>query len=142
MPHRIEVSPAAQRQLKKLDRSILVQVAARIDSLADDPRPSGCEKLSGYDSLYRVRVGDNRIVYAVKDELLLVIVVKVGSRAEIYQRIRDSDLDPESWFFIFDCFALRVYLIRVSRLYCFLPDIESKRGNIHSGIFWFCDYCL
>ena len=93
MPHRIEVSPAAQRQLKKLDRSILVQVAARIDSLADDPRPSGCEKLSGYDSLHRVRVGDYRIVYAVKDELLLVIVVKVGSRAEIYQRIRDSDLD-------------------------------------------------
>lgn len=93
MAHSIELSPAAARQLKKLDRKALSQIAARIDSLADEPRPRGCEKLAGYDCLYRVRVGDYRIVYAVRDDVLLVVVVKVGSRAEIYQRIRDSDLD-------------------------------------------------
>lgn len=93
MPHRIEVTPAATRQLKKLDQIVLTKVAAKIDSLADDPRPIGCEKLVGYDGLYRVRVGDYRIVYAVSDEVFLVVVVKVGSRAEIYQRIRDSDLE-------------------------------------------------
>jgi len=92
MPHRIELGPAAARQLKKLDRGVLSQIAAKIDSLAEEPRPHGCEKLAGYDDLYRVKVGDHRIVYAVQDEQLLVIVVKVGSRAEIYQRIRSSDL--------------------------------------------------
>ena len=93
MPYRIEVSPAAARQLKKLDRRILAEIAERIDSLAVDPRPHGCEKLSGYDNLYRVRVGDNRIVYGIEDQLVLVVILKVGSRAEIYQRIRESDVD-------------------------------------------------
>jgi mRNA interferase RelE/StbE len=93
MPHRIELSPAAVRQLKKLDRSVLTQIAARIDSLADRPRPHVWEKLTGYDDLYRLRVGDYRIVYAVEDDLVLVVVLKIGSRADIYQRIRDSDLE-------------------------------------------------
>lgn len=93
MAHRIEVSPAAARQLKKLDRRVLPQIAAKIDSLAIEPRPRGCEKLSGYRDLYRVRVGDYRIVYAVEDRLVLVVVLKVGDRAEVYQRIRESDLD-------------------------------------------------
>jgi mRNA interferase RelE/StbE len=93
MAHRIELSPAAARQLKKIDRAILPQIAAKIDSLASDPRPRNCEKLSGYEGLYRVRVGDYRIIYAVEDRLVLVVVLKVGNRAEIYQRVRDSDLD-------------------------------------------------
>jgi mRNA interferase RelE/StbE len=93
MAHRIELCPAATRQLKKIDRSILPQKAAKIDSLGDNPRPRNCEKLSGYEGLYRVRVGDYRIIYAVEDRLVLVVVLKVGNRAEIYQRVRDSDLD-------------------------------------------------
>jgi mRNA interferase RelE/StbE len=91
--HRIEVSPAAVRQLKRIDRRVLPQIAAKIDSLAKEPRPHGCEKLSGYDDLYRVRVGDYRIVYGVEHQLVLIVVLKVGDRAEVYQRIRDSDLD-------------------------------------------------
>ncbi len=93
MAHRIEVSPAAARQLKRIDRRVLPQIAAKIDSLANEPRPHGCEKLSGYDDLYRVRVGDHRIVYGVEDQFVLVVVLKVGNRADVYQRIRDSDLD-------------------------------------------------
>jgi mRNA interferase RelE/StbE len=93
MGHRIQVSPAAARQLKKIDRRVLSQIAGKIDSLASEPRPHGCEKLSGYDNLYRVRVGDYRIIYGVEDRLVLVIVLKVGNRAEIYQRIRESDLE-------------------------------------------------
>ena len=93
MAHRIEVSPAAARQLKKIDRRVLPQIAEKIDLLADEPRPHGCEKLSGYDNLYRVRVGDYRIVYGVEDRLVLVVVLKVGNRADVYQRIRESDLD-------------------------------------------------
>jgi mRNA interferase RelE/StbE len=93
MAHRIEVSPAAARQLKKIDRRVLPQIAAKIDALATEPRPHGCEKLSGYDDLYRVRVGDYRIVYGVEDQLVLIVVLKVANRAEVYQRIRDSDLE-------------------------------------------------
>lgn len=93
MPHEIKVSPAAARQLKKIDGRALSQIAAKIDSLAVEPRPHGCEKLSGYDDLYRVRVGDYRIVYGVEDRLVLIVVLKVGNRAEVYRRIRESDVD-------------------------------------------------
>lgn len=93
MAHRIELSPAAARQLRRIDRRVLPKIAEKIDLLAGEPRPRGCEKLSGYDNLYRVRVGDYRIVYGVEDRLVVVVVLKVGNRAEIYQRIRDSDLD-------------------------------------------------
>ena len=93
MAHRIEVSPAAARQLKKIDRRVLSQIAEKIDSLASEPRPHGCEKLSGYDNLYRVRVADYRIVYGVEGRLVVVVVLKVGNRADVYQRIRESDLD-------------------------------------------------
>ncbi len=93
MAYRIDVSPAAARQLRKLDRRVLPQIAQKIDSLANEPRPRGCKKLSGHDSIYRVRVGDYRIVYGIEDRLILVVVMKVGNRAEVYERIRDSDLD-------------------------------------------------
>jgi mRNA interferase RelE/StbE len=91
--YRIEISPAAARQLRKIDRRVVSQIAEKIDSLAVEPRPHGCEKLSGYRDMYRVRVGDYRIVYGVEDQLVLVAVLKVGNRAEVYQRIRDSDVD-------------------------------------------------
>jgi mRNA interferase RelE/StbE len=93
MAYRIEVSPAAARQLKKIDRRVLPQIAEKIDSLAGEPRPRGCEKLSGYDDLYRLRVGDYRIVYGVEDRSVVVAVLRVGNRSEVYQRIRESDLD-------------------------------------------------
>lgn len=92
MAHRIEFSPAAARQLRKLDRAVLEDVRDAIEGLGEEPRPHGCRKLSGHDGLYRVRVGDYRIVYAVFDQLLLVLVLKIGNRAEVYERIRKSDL--------------------------------------------------
>lgn len=93
MPYDIKVSPAAARQLKKMDGRALSQIAAKIDSLALNPRSHGSEKLSGYENLYRVRVGDYRIVYGVEDRLVLIVVLKVGNRAEVYRRIRDSDVE-------------------------------------------------
>jgi mRNA interferase RelE/StbE len=93
MAYRIEFSPAAARQLKRINRRVLERIAEKIDSLAIEPRPAGAEKLSGYDDIYRVRVGDYRIVYGVKDRLVLVAILRVGDRADVYQRIRDSDLD-------------------------------------------------
>ena len=53
--------------------------------LANDPRPPGCDKLAGVENLYRIRVGDYRVVYQIRDEMLLVLVVKIGHRREVYR---------------------------------------------------------
>ena len=66
---------------RKKDRQRIVR---SIEGLADDPRPRGCQKLSGQDR-YRVRQGEYRIVYSVEDEELIVFVVKVGHRKDVYR---------------------------------------------------------
>ena len=66
---------------RKKDRQ---RVVRRIGQLADDPRPPGCRKLSGRDR-YRIRQGSYRIVYAIEDERLIVYVVKVGHRRDVYR---------------------------------------------------------
>lgn len=61
------------------------RIAEAIDALASDPRPSGCRKLVGTDRVYRVRVGDYRVVCEVCDDRLLVLVIKLGHRREVYR---------------------------------------------------------
>jgi mRNA interferase RelE/StbE len=63
-----------------------VRIGARIDSLSKNPRPSGSEKLQGADGLYRVRQGDYRIIYTIKDATLVVVVITIGNRREVYRR--------------------------------------------------------
>jgi mRNA interferase RelE/StbE len=86
MTYRIQVAPAAVRQLRKLDGSALRRVQAAIELLAEEPRPSGARKLVGGDGEWRVRTGGYRIVYEISDGVLLVLVVAVGHRREVYQR--------------------------------------------------------
>lgn len=86
MTYRIELSPAAVRQLRRLDRTAQRRVQAAIELLADEPRPSGAKKLVGGAGEWRVRTGDYRIVYEIRDQVLLVLVVAVGHRREIYRR--------------------------------------------------------
>ena len=66
------------------------QVRGRIfdamDELGEDPRPRGCVKLKGEDELWRIRVSDYRVVYSIEDEMLIVLVVRVAHRKEVYQR--------------------------------------------------------
>jgi len=57
--------------------------------LSSDPRPSGCENISGWPGLLRVRTGNYRVVYEVQDKRLLVLVVVIGDRRDIYQRLKD-----------------------------------------------------
>lgn len=85
MRHSIGFAPAAFRQLKKLDRAVQVRVFAQINRLADDPRPPGCLKLAGRDNVYRLRVGDFRVLYNVVDAKLIVLVLKVGHRRDVYE---------------------------------------------------------
>lgn len=86
MSYRIEIAPAAVRQLRKLDRPAQRRVQAAIDLLAAEPRPSGAKKLAGGDGEWRVRTGDYRIMYEIHDNVLLVLVIALGHRREIYQR--------------------------------------------------------
>lgn len=86
MTYRIEVAPAAVRQLRKLDPAARRRVQAAIELLADQPRPSGAKKLAGGDGEWRVRTGEYRIVYEVQDDVLRVLVVAAGHRRDIYQR--------------------------------------------------------
>jgi mRNA interferase RelE/StbE len=85
MTYRIQVAPAAVRQLRKLDPQTRRRVQGAIELLADEPRPPGAKKLAGGDGEWRVRTGDYRIVYEVQDQVLVVLVVAVGHRREVYR---------------------------------------------------------
>ena len=88
MAYAVFVKPAALRELRKLPEDIKRRVAARIDALAGAPRPAGVERLQGEADLYRVRVGDYRIVYQVESKALVVLVVRIGHRRDVYRRPR------------------------------------------------------
>ncbi len=87
MSYTIEFSPRAARQFKDLPKQVQVRLKTKIDALSENPRPRGVEKLKGEDDLYRIRVGDFRVIYQVKDNALIVLIVKIGDRKEVYQRI-------------------------------------------------------
>lgn len=86
MTYRVEVAPAAVRQLRKLNPDARRRVQAAVELLADQPRPNAAKKLVGGDGEWRVRTGDYRIIYETRDDVLLVLVVAVGHRRDIYQR--------------------------------------------------------
>lgn len=82
--YEVLIEPAARRVLTKLPQNIQARLMAQIEALSVNPRPHGAIKLSGQEA-YRVRVGDFRIIYAVIDRRLLVVVVKVGHRRDVYR---------------------------------------------------------
>ena len=85
MTYRIEVAPSAARQLRKLDPVARRRVQAALELLAQHPRPSGAKKLAGGDGEWRVRTGDYRIIYEIRDDVLLVLVLAFGHRREVYR---------------------------------------------------------
>lgn len=85
MKYRIEMRPAAARALKRIDHQDQARIRGAIALLGEDPRPPGAKVLQGRAGL-RVRVGNYRIIYAIRDEVLLVVVVSLGHRSHIYER--------------------------------------------------------
>ncbi len=77
---------SAEKQLAALDKPVRERVAAAIDALAETPRPSGAIAMQGAAGLLRIRVGSYRVVYAVSDRDLIVLVIDIGHRREIYRR--------------------------------------------------------
>ena len=78
----------AARALERVPQDDRMRLAARVDSLALDSRPVGSRRLRHQRELYRVREGDYRIVYAVEDDRLLVLVMLIGQRGDVYRRLK------------------------------------------------------
>ncbi len=85
MTYHIEFVKQAAKQLKTLSNEEQQRIKIKIDVLANDPRPDGVVKLTGEDNLYRIRVGNYRIIYSIQDNQLLVLVLKIGHRRDVYQ---------------------------------------------------------
>lgn len=84
MAHSIKYKPSVEKEIDSLDGDLKKRIARAIRALADNPRPSGCKKLRGSD-LYRIRIGEYRVIYEVRDDVLFVLVLRVGHRSEIYK---------------------------------------------------------
>lgn len=82
---KIELTPAAVRQLRKLDGMVRRRIVTAIDRLAVTPRPAGVKALTGHADLLRIRVGDYRVIYTVRDEQLVVLVIAATHRREVYR---------------------------------------------------------
>lgn len=87
MPYGIEYTPNAIRQLDRINKADRKRIIAKIDALAENPFPKSGAKLTGHKELYRIRVGDYRVVYTVDQRIVCVIIAEVGHRKEIYQKL-------------------------------------------------------
>jgi mRNA interferase RelE/StbE len=85
--YRIEVKRSAADALARIPQPHHRRIARKIDQLADNPRPAGATALKGVLSLYRIRVGEYRVIYQVQDAALLVLVVRIGSRGDVYRHL-------------------------------------------------------
>jgi mRNA interferase RelE/StbE len=83
--YKIQYKKSVEKDLRKLSSTQLKRIIAKIRALAVDPHPSGSVKLRGSSDLFRVRHADYRIIYQVHDDKLVVLVIKVGHRREIYR---------------------------------------------------------
>jgi mRNA interferase RelE/StbE len=83
--YQVEITREALRALSKLDKPIRRRVQSAIDELQADPRPHGAIALQGLSGAYRIRIGDYRVIYTINDDKLVVVVVDLGHRREIYR---------------------------------------------------------
>lgn len=85
VPWKIIIHRKAEKILRRLDGDTLERIRQAIQKLAFDPRPSGVKKLTGFENLFRIRVGDWRIIYAIEDDQLIVLVLEISPRGGAYR---------------------------------------------------------
>ena len=85
MPWRVILAPAAERQLWALPEGAERRIVRRLRALRAEPRPPGCLKLKGREDAYRLRVGDYRIIYRIEAAVLVVLVIEIGHRRDVYR---------------------------------------------------------
>lgn len=86
-PFIVEYDPKALKELTKLDKAVARRIIKAIDALSVDPRPTGTRPLVGYPGLWRIRVGDYRVVYTIKDAELVVLALRVAHRSSVYRSL-------------------------------------------------------
>lgn len=82
--YRIEIKRSAVKELNSIPQKEIGKILRKIKSLSSNPRPEGCTKLTNRED-YRIRVGNYRIVYSIHDDILLIIIIKIGHRKEVYR---------------------------------------------------------
>jgi mRNA interferase RelE/StbE len=83
----VQYDPRAAKELTKLDRQVARRIATAIERLAADPRPPGARILAGYPDLWRMRTGDYRVIYTIKDAELIVLALRIAHRSSIYRNL-------------------------------------------------------
>ncbi|MGI8800837.1 MAG: type II toxin-antitoxin system RelE family toxin [Solirubrobacteraceae bacterium] len=86
-PYVVKYDPRALKELTKLDRPIARRIATAVETLSTEPRQPGARALVGYPGLWRIRIGDYRVVYAIKDAELLVLALRVAHRSDVYRNL-------------------------------------------------------
>ena len=81
----VEYDRKAAKELRKLDKPIARRIARAVSELADDPRPAGTRPLTGFPELWRLRVGDYRVIYAIRDAELIVLALRIAHRSHVYR---------------------------------------------------------
>ncbi len=82
--YQIKWKTSAKKDFKKLDKTVIPKILKAVDSLVENPRPSGVKKIIDSYSTYRLRVGNYRVIYTICDEVLIIEVIKIGHRQSIY----------------------------------------------------------
>lgn len=85
MTYRIEITSSAARNIRKLPKTVVMQLLDRIEALAANPRPPQATKLVGEDVAWRLRVGNYRVIYEIHDKQLLIVVIRAAHRREVYK---------------------------------------------------------
>jgi mRNA interferase RelE/StbE len=85
MAYTVQLKESASRFLKDLPSALRMRILRKIEALADNPYPSGKRKLRGEEQAYCIRIGDYRAVYEVYEELILVLVIRIGHRKDVYR---------------------------------------------------------
>ena len=85
-PFTVGYDPTALKELTKLDKPVARRIVRATDALSADPRPNGSRPLVGYPDLWRIRVGDYRVVYTIKDAELVVLALRIAHRSSVYRK--------------------------------------------------------
>lgn len=85
MNYKIEISEKIEKTLKKIPEYGKILIIEKINKLAQEPRPPLCSKMEGMSNVYRIRAGNYRILYSIDDEIITIIVLKIGHRQNVYK---------------------------------------------------------
>ena len=83
--YKVVLTKSAEKELFKIPKIYSSNIVNHLLELTNNPRPNGCKKLSGYEDIYRIRVGIYRIIYRIEDKILHIEIIKIGHRKDVYQ---------------------------------------------------------